>query len=395
MAPSNSSWIEVSQGALARNTMALRSILAGTKGSRAPRLGGVLKGNAYGHGFREVLPLLHPLLDVLYVIEPQDGLAIRHWEAATGNPRKEVLVIGATEPDEAVELARAGITLCIGDDGWARAPEALRRACLGAPAKAHVHVDTGLSREGFGPGDIERGFGFLAQAHDVLEVTGIFSHFANVEDVTEQAYALFQLENLTRCEAELAACLGRQEPFQRHLAASAAALVLPRSRLDVVRAGIALCGLWPSAETRLSARIALPAAPVLTPALAWRCKSQIVKMLSPGSFVGYGCTWRAEAPTRVALLPVGYYDGVPRLVSGKAHVLVNGHRAPIIGRVMMNHIIVDVTRAVADEAPLTATLVGGDGSESLSIETWAAWAQSINYEMVTRLGPHLRRIIVP
>lgn len=395
MAPLNSSWLEISRGALERNVATFRSLLTPEPSSEAPRtkLGGVLKGNAYGHGFHTVLPVLHGLLDVIYVIEPEDALAIRAFEASTNAPQKEVLVIGATEPAEAVELARAGVTLCVGDDGWRRSVEALRAARLGVPAKAHVHIDTGLSREGYGPGDIGRGFGFLAEARDVLDVVGVFSHFANTEDVTEQEYALFQLANFRKGSDELRALLGSSKPFEEHLAASAATLVLPQARLSVVRAGIALYGLWPSTETRLSARLTLPRVPTLAPALSWRCRSQIVKTLSPGSFVGYGCTWRCDVPTRVALLPVGYYDGLARLVSGKAHVLVNGCRAPILGRVMMNHIIVDVTHATQNDAPLVATLVGTDGNESLGIDTLAGWAQTINYEFVTRLGAHLRRTL--
>lgn len=174
----------------------------------------------------------------------------------------------------------------------------------------------------------------------------------------------------------------------------AAALVLPPSRLDVLRIGIAQYGLWPSAETRLSARVVLGDVPTLEPVLTWKAPSQVVKWLKAGSYVGYGCTYRCAADTRVAVLPVGYWDGYPRLASGKAHVLVNGQRCPVLGRVMMNHLIVDVTHAVKDEAPLVATLLGRDGDEVVSAETLAGWAQTIHYETVTRLAPHLQRVVV-
>jgi alanine racemase len=181
---------------------------------------------------------------------------------------------------------------------------------------------------------------------------------------------------------------------QRHFAASAAALVLPPSRFDVARVGIGLFGLWPSTETRLSAKVVLGNVPALTPVLSWRCPSQVVKWLSAGSYVGYGCTWRCGSATRVAVLPVGYWDGYPRLASGKAHVLVNGKRCAVLGRVMMNHLIVDVTSAVTNEGPLMATLLGRDGDESISAELLAGWAQTIHYELVTRLGPHVPRTVV-
>ena len=97
----------------------------------------------------------------------------------------------------------------------------------------------------------------------------------------------------------------------------------------------------------------------------------------------------------MAVLPVGYWDGYPRLASGKAHVLVNGRRCAVIGRVMMNHLIVDVTHATKDDQQVVATLLGRDGEEQVSMETIAGWAQTIHYETMTRLGPHLRRVVVP
>ena len=134
--------------------------------------------------------------------------------------------------------------------------------------------------------------------------------------------------------------------------------------------------------------------PELRPVLSWRCASQLTKWLPAGSYVGYGCTWRAPADTRIAVLPLGYYDGYPRMLSGKAHVLVAGQRCPVLGRVMMNHVVVDVTRAGKDDGQVIATLLGRDGGEQLSAEQLAGWAQTINYEIVTRLGAHLRRIVL-
>jgi alanine racemase len=110
--------------------------------------------------------------------------------------------------------------------------------------------------------------------------------------------------------------------------------------------------------------------------------------------VGYGCTYRCTEPTRVAVLPLGYFDGYPRLASGRAHVLVNGRRCAVLGRVMMNHIIIDVTRASPDDRPVVATLMGEDGEEHVSADTLGGWADTINYEIVTRLGAHLRRVVL-
>jgi alanine racemase len=206
------------------------------------------------------------------------------------------------------------------------------------------------------------------------------------------------LQQLQQFEAGLVALgqlLGKDPAqFESHIAASAATLVLPASHCDFVRVGIGLYGLWPSSETRLSAKIVLPQLPKLKPVLSWRCRSQVVKTLAAGSYVGYGCTFRCERETKIAVLPVGYYDGYPRILSGRAYVLVQGHRAPVLGRIMMNHIVVDLTGVTGDEEQVVATLLGSDSGETVSAEMVAGWAQTIHYEIVTRIGSHLRRIVI-
>jgi alanine racemase len=375
------SWISLDSAAYRHNARVFRELVGPNV-----RLGAVLKGNAYGHGFAQTLPLAHAAYDTLYVIDPLDGLAVRAFEAASGAARKQVLVLGAISEEEAVELARAGVEATLSNPAEERFVAALRKA--GVRLRAHIHLDTGLGREGFMPSELPARAAWLPAAQDVIQVAGVLSHFANTEDVTEQEYAVQQLAAFD----EGARLLGLPGPFERHIAASAAAMLMPSARYDAVRVGIASYGLWPSNDTRLSARAVLGKVPELRPVLSWRCKSQLTKWLPAGSYVGYGCTWRCSADTRIAVLPVGYFDGYPRLAQARAHVLVNGQRCPILGRIMMNHLVVDVTRAAHDDGPVTATLLGHDGDEHLPAEQLATWAQTINYEIVTRLGAHLRRV---
>ncbi len=384
------SWIELSASALRQNVHVFRQIGAATQ--PPPGVGVVLKGNAYGHGFRQVLPMVHAEVDAIYVITPQDGLAVRAFERAGERPARQVVVIGAIAPHEAVELAREGVDAVVADASWIEAIPHLRAS--GRPLRVHVHLETGLGREGFSPGALSRELAFLVDNRDVFEPVGVLSHFANVEDVTEQAYAEQQVHAFERGLEELQALLKPARPLQRHMAASAAALILPEARMDLTRVGISLYGLWPSNPTRLSARVVMGEVPLLKPVMSWRCRSQSVKRLPAGSYVGYGCTYRCTEPTRVAVLPVGYFDGYPRLASGRAHVLVNGQRCPVLGRVMMNHIMVDVTRASPDERPIVATLIGSDGEEHVTVDMLASWAETIHYEIVARLGAHLRRVVV-
>jgi alanine racemase len=385
--PAEASWLEIDAKSLAHNAAVFREVLGS-----GVRLGGVLKGNAYGHGFSEVLPLAHAACDALYVIEARDALAVRDHEARATAPRRQVLVLGAVDAEEAVELARAGVEVAIADPGQARFVPALRAA--GVRLRAHIHVDTGLGREGFVTGELPSALAWLTQAGDAIEVAGVLSHFANTEDVTEQDYASQQLAAFEEGARRVRVAIGTAATLERHIAASAAALLLPQARHDVVRVGISLYGLWASSETRLSARALLGRVPELRPVLSWRCRSQLTKWLPAGSYVGYGCTYRCPVETRIAVLPMGYFDGYPRLLSSRAHALVNGQRCPVLGRVMMNHVVIDVTRAARGEGPMTATLLGRDGDEQVSADQLAGWAQTINYEIVTRIGAHLRRVLI-
>jgi len=393
-ASEQSSWIELSVLSIRNNIQIFRSLL-GAQGdlSESPQLGVVLKANAYGHGLLEMLSVVHSLVDIIHLISPRDALAVRHFEFENHLPRRRLLVLGAIDPNEYVQLAAQEVEVSIGDHHAAAAVEVLK--ARGLKVNAHVHIETGLSREGFFPDEIEQKLSFLADEGSPFRVKGVMSHFANTEDVTEQNYALEQLAQFESGIAAIQQLLTSPNlKLERHIAASAAALVLPAARCDSVRVGIALYGFWPSAETRLSARIVLPSLPKLSPVLSWKCRSQIVKQLSAGSYVGYGCTFRCERDTRIAVFPVGYFDGYPRLLSGRAHVLISGHRAPVLGRVMMNHIVVDVTGIAVDDRPLVATLLGRDGNEAVSAEMLASWGQTIHYEIVARIGAHLKRIVV-
>jgi alanine racemase len=379
------SWLELSERAVAANIAVFRA-LAGP----GRRLGAVLKGNAYGHGLEPMLSLVHRRVDVLYVIRPEEALAIRRWERARAAATRDVVVIGAVTAEECVELARHGVEVVVGSEELEAAAPAL--AAAGLRLRVHVHLDSGLGREGFTAAQLEAGAAdFLARHAEVLPVVAVMSHFSNTEDVTEQDYARAQLARFEASTRALAARVPLAPTVARHFAASAAALVLPPARFEVLRVGISLYGLWPSTETRLSARVVLGDVPALEPVLSWRAPSQVVKWLPAQSYVGYGCTYRCSSATRVAVLPVGYWDGYPRLASGQAHVLVHGQRCPVLGRVMMNHLIVDVTHATGDERPVVATLLGRDGDEAIAAELLASWAQTIHYELVTRLGPHLER----
>jgi alanine racemase len=391
----NASWLEVSKSAFANNVSVYRNLM-----ESYILLGGVLKGNAYGHGFMQCLEIIHDFVDIIFVISPIDAFKIRKFEKENDRIQKRVVVIGAISPEETIHCAMKVIEVVVADERWAAYLPHLKRSekVRGnryRPLKVHIHIDTGLSREGFQLDDLENKIGFLQSNTSLIHVQGVLSHFANTEDVTEQSYAFEQLSKLNKAYEIINQKLALPYKLEKHIAQSAATLLISKSHYDIVRVGIALYGLWPSMETKLSSKVVLPELPLLKPVLTWKCKSQSIKKLPSGTYIGYGCTCRADRDLRIALLPVGYFDGYPRNLSNKGYVLVTGTRCKILGRVMMNHIIVDVTEATGDEThEVVATLIGKDGGESVTAENLAEWAQTINYEIVTRIGSHLKRMVV-
>lgn len=393
--PEIASWIELSRSALLNNISTYRGLM-----ESHILLGSVLKGNAYGHGFMQCVEIIHDFVDIMFVINPIDAFKIRKYEKENGLVQKRVIVLGVLSSEEVVNCAIKVIEVVISSENWAENIKSLKKSEKARgnnyrPLKAHIHIDTGLGREGFLTDNLEKNINFLKENAALIHVQGIMSHFANTEDVTEQSYAFEQLTKLNKAYEVINQKLELSYKLEKHIAQSASTLIITKSQFDLVRIGIALYGLWPSKETKISAKVVLPELPQLMPVLAWKVRSQLIKTISAGSYIGYGCSCRAERELKIAVLPVGYYDGYPRLLSNKGHVLVNGMRSKILGRVMMNHLVVDVTEALSNESnEVIATLLGKDGTEFVTADMMAEWAQTINYEIVTRIGSHLKRMVI-
>jgi len=180
----------------------------------------------------------------------------------------------------------------------------------------------------------------------------------------------------------------------RHAACSAATLLFGRTHLDLVRVGISLYGLWPSRETYVSLLERGKPTIELRPALCWKTRVAQVKTVPEGSYVGYGCTYRATRRSQIAVLPVGYHEGYDRGLSGVAHVLLRGRRAPVRGRVCMNLTMVDVTDVPEVELEDEVTLLGRQGGQRVTADDLAGWIGTISYEVVARIRPGLPRILV-
>lgn len=371
------SWVELSRAALTHNVQTFRGLLGPQR-----RLMVVVKANAYGHGLLEVAPIvLTAGADWLAVFSIDEAFALRR--ASIDAP---ILVFGPT-PKEAIEdAAEAGIRITIaGPHGI----EPILSADT-QPLRVHLKIETGTHRQGFVAADLSALTELQNSSRVIIE--GAYTHYADIEDTTDHTFAREQLETFRARIKDLAA-LGIEPPML-HTACSAAALLFENTLFDMARVGISAYGMWPSKETLVSVKQSGREPVNLRPVMTWKTRIAEIKTASVGATVGYGRTFKATRPTRLAVLPVGYANGYDRHLSDRAFVLVRGQRAALCGRVMMNMIVVDVTdvadAAVGDEI----VLLGRQGQEEVSAETMAGWLDTINYEVVTRAEPGGERLVV-
>jgi len=375
---SSLSWIEIDIDAIAHNIRQFKKLLP-----RDTKLMSVVKGEAYGHGMvPTALAALRSGADWLGVFHLGEVEELRQEGILA-----PTLVLGYVPLDDLAKAAELDARITVSSLDTI---EAASRAAGKKDKKLRLHLklETGTSRLGLSEKQLREAISVL-QNDDNLVLEGIHTHFANIEDTTEHDYAKRQLEEFRRLLA-IVHGEGIDVPLP-HTACSAAAILFPETYFSMVRVGIGMYGLWPSKETYLSSIQKGLSPPELVPAMTWKTIVAQVKTVPAGAYVGYGCTYRTTRETRLAILPIGYANGYDRLLSNQGHVLIKGVRAPIRGRVCMNLTMVDVTDIPGVSLEDEVVLLGNREKEHISAEQMAAWAQTINYEIVTRADPYARR----
>lgn len=334
----------------------------------------ILKANAYGHGLVRVGQNLQTQgAKVLGVAYLEEGILLR--EAGVSIP---ILVLGGILGSQAPLFLQHDLMLTVSSLQKLDQVEAAAEA-LGVTANVHLKIDTGMERIGVHYYSAEELLNASLQCRHV-QVQGIFSHFAN-SDAEDLSSARLQVE---RFNEVLYFYEKHSLPTpQRHMANSGAILQLPESWFDLVRPGILLYGVYPSDRVQRTVPV--------TPALTWTSKVVYFKVVRPNHPVSYGSKWQSDHPVRVVTVPVGYGDGYFRSMSGKAHVLIGGKRYPVVGAICMDQFMVNIESDSAfneDEV----VLVGGDGSEKITVENLAAWAGTIPYEILTNINTRVPRV---
>jgi alanine racemase len=334
----------------------------------------VLKANAYGHGLVEVgrhFDLLGaPYLGVAYL---EEGLRLR-----SVGVRAPVLVLGGIVGEQIPLFLENDLTLTASSLDKLSAIESCA-AALGRTAHVHLKIDTGMERIGV----------HWYSAKNLLEaslfcphvkVDGVFSHFANA-DAEDLSHARLQLEHFLEV-LDFYRVHSLPAPT-RHISSSGAVLQMPEARLDMVRPGLLLYGAYPTPNLARTIDV--------RPALRWTSNVVYFKVVQPGAGVSYGSTWKPETQVRVVTLPVGYGDGYMRSMSGHAVVVIRGHRYPVVGRICMDQVMVNLGWDSAFNGD-DVLLLGQDGDASISIEEMAAWAGTIPHEILTSINTRVPRV---
>ncbi len=332
----------------------------------------VIKADAYGHGAVSVARALSDRCGALAVSLVEEGLELR--SAGVTVP---IVVLGAFYDHCHAQVIEEGLTPVIYDpidlELFARAAADRARQ-----VEVHIKVDTGMSRLGVDPTTFPALLDYAATLPGV-RVAGLCTHFATADgptaDETEAALQRF------RACVNLAVKRGLG-PLTNHAANSAAAVRLADTRMDAVRPGLALYGAMPSPVVAVAE---------LEPALRLSTRVMAVRDISAGVTVSYGARWQARRPSRIGTLPIGYADGYPRHVES-AEVLVRGHRAPVVGAVCMDMMMVDLTDVPHVSVGDTVTLIGRDGLQRIGVDDLARWAGTINYEILCGISKRVPRI---
>lgn len=363
-------WIELDLEHLAHNVEVLRGRMP-----KDCRMMAVVKAEAYGHGAFAIATYLNRMgVDVFATATIDEGIRLRRYGI-----RGEILVLGYTSPGRARELKRYHLTQTLIDFPYAAA---LNRQ--GISVKCHVKIDTGMHRLGVDCREVERVKKIFAMKH--LKIHGIYTHLCCADSLKpgDEAFTRGQIENFYELLEELKAA-GLTIPLT-HIQSSYGLLNYPELSCDYVRVGIALYGVLSTTE---------PTAEEvdLQPVLALKTRVALLRDVPRGECVGYGRAFRAREDSRIAILPIGYGDGLPRILSGRSGVRIRGQYAPIAGRVCMDQLAVDVTNLRGISLGDVATVICAEADSLLSAPEVAEAAETISNELLCRMGARLPVVV--
>jgi alanine racemase len=371
------SYIEISKNNLIHNIKQFRNLIKPNT-----KIAAVIKANAYGHGDKEVAKILGPYVDYFQVDSIEEAERVR------STTKKLILIFGYLNED-GIKRAIKIDAIISGFDFVHILKINHLAGVLKTKIKIHVPIDSFLGREGIMPSQVEN---FIVEIKKMknVELDGVYSHFANIEDTMNQTHAEKQIEVYHKCVEVF-----RKSGFKNiktHISATSGILVYEKGNdlHNIVRLGIGLYGLWPSDHLEYLNKKKI----ILKPVLRWVTHVAQVKVLPPNHPIGYGLTHITKKSTKIAVIPQGYADGLNRVLSNNGEFLIKGKHARILGRVAMNMTVVDVSNIKDVMAGDEVIIIGEQMGNNITTEQIAIKMNSINYEIITKLTPFLPRVIV-
>lgn len=369
-------WAEVDLDAIIKNVDTIRNSI-----NKDTQIICVIKTDGYGHGAIPIAKTLEKEEGVwgYAVATAEEAHALREQKL-----EKPILILGYTFPycyERMIEdEVRPAVYMYDTAKMLSDKAVAMKKNC-----KIHLKIDTGMTRIGMTAD--EEGLELIRQVSELpgLEIEGIFTHFATADEI-DKTKTIQQLQRFQMFVEKVEEELKIQIPM-KHCSNSAGILEMPQANMDAVRAGIILYGLWPSKEVQDEHKV------TLAPALTLKTRVVYVKVVPRNTEISYGGTFTTFRDTHVATLCIGYGDGYPRSLSNVGYVLVNGQKAPILGRVCMDQLMIDVTDVDGDVCVGDAvTLIGRDGEEEITMEELGELSGRFNYELSCDLGKRIPRI---
>jgi alanine racemase len=365
-------WIEIDKGAIKANFESFRDFIP-----KRVKILGVVKSNAYGHNLIEFAKELEKLnIDFLGVDSVVEGLALRREGVKT-----PILILGYTLPEMIEKAVDNDLEITVSNFDYF---SAIKKLNLKKEIRVHIKVDTGMHRHGFQKDDVKKVIKLIKE-NKKIKVVGLFTHFANAKNPAFLGDTKKQTELFNKW----------REAFKKaginpicHACATSGTILFPEAHFDMVRIGIGMYGVWPSQETEAFAKDKIK----LTPALSWKTVIGEINDIKAGERIGYDFTEKLMRDSKVAVLPIGYWHGYPRALSGIGQVLVNGKYAKVLGRICMDIIMVDVTKIKGVKVGDEVVIIGSSGKETVATYDISFLIGRSDYEIITTINPLIKKI---
>jgi len=370
------SYIEISKNNLIHNIKQFRSLLKGNT-----KIAAVIKANAYGHGDKEIAKTASPYVDYFQVDSIEEAERVRSVS------KKPILIFGYLNEDGIKRSIKINAIICAFDLIHLLKINHVA-VVLKTKVKVHLAIDSYLGREGIMPSQVEVVIKEIKNLNNIV-LDGIYSHFANIEDTMNSTHANRQIETYHKC-VEVFRANGFPK-INTHISATSGILVYEKgdNLHSIVRLGIGLYGMWPSEHLEYLNKKKIN----LRPVLKWVTHVAQVKVIPANFPIGYGLTYITKKATKIAVIPVGYFDGLTRSLSNNGEFLIKDKKAKILGRVAMNMTVVDVSNIKDVRTDDEVVIIGTQGKAKITAEDIAEKMDTINYEVTTRISALLPRVI--